>query len=92
MELSDLKIFQAVVEEGGITRAADKLLRVQSSVTTRIKQLEQNLGVELFLREGKKLHLTVSERDGKWTCAEIACEEALGYGEYAFQLRGRARR
>ena len=58
MELSDLRIFRAVVEEGGITKAADKLLRVQSSVTTRIKQLEQNLGVELFIREGKKLHLS----------------------------------
>ena len=62
MELSDLRIFRTVVEEGGITKAADKLLRVQSSVTTRIKQLEQNLGVELFLREGKKLHLTPAGR------------------------------
>ena len=58
MELSDLRIFRAVVDEGGITRAAEKLLRVQSSVTTRIKQLEQDLGTPLFLRQGKKLHLT----------------------------------
>ena len=62
MELSDLKIFRAVVEEGGITKAAEKLLRVQSSVTTRIKQLEENLGAELFIREGKKLHLSPSGR------------------------------
>ncbi len=62
MELSDLKIFKTVVEEGGITKAADKLLRVQSSVTTRIKQLEQNLGVELFIREGKKLHVSPAGR------------------------------
>ncbi len=58
MELSDLRIFRAVVDEGGITRAAEKLLRVQSSVTTRIKQLEEDLGTPLFLRQGKKLHLT----------------------------------
>lgn len=58
MELSDLRIFRAVVDEGGITRAAEKLLRVQSSVTTRIKQLEDDLGTPLFLRQGKKLHLT----------------------------------
>lgn len=62
MELSDLKIFKAVVDEGGITKAADKLLRVQSSVTTRIKQLEQNLGVELFIREGKRLHVSPAGR------------------------------
>src|SRR5262249_27076263 len=55
--LSDLKIFSAVVHAGGITRAAEQLHRVQSSVTTRIRQLEDELGVELFVREGKRLHL-----------------------------------
>ncbi len=36
MELSDLNIFRTVVESGGITRAAEKLSRVQSNVTTQI--------------------------------------------------------
>ncbi len=58
MDLSGLKIFRAVVEEGGITHAAKKLHRVQSNVTTRIKQLEEDLGTQLFIREGKKLHLS----------------------------------
>jgi DNA-binding transcriptional LysR family regulator len=58
MELSDLNVFRTVVQAGGITRAAEKLNRVQSNVTTRIRQLEQQLGVELFIREGKKLHLS----------------------------------
>src|SRR3954469_10817570 len=57
MDLSDLRIFTAVVREGGVTRAAEKLKRVQSNVTTRIRQLEEDLGVDLFLREGKRLHL-----------------------------------
>jgi DNA-binding transcriptional LysR family regulator len=57
MDLSDLRIFTAVVREGGVTRAAEKLNRVQSNVTTRIRQLEEDLGVDLFLREGKRLHL-----------------------------------
>jgi DNA-binding transcriptional LysR family regulator len=57
MDLGDLRIFQAVVEAGGITRAAEKLHRVQSNVTTRIRQLEQDLGVELFIRQRKRLHL-----------------------------------
>jgi len=55
MDLDDLSIFQAVVREGGITRAANRLNRVQSNVTTRIRQLEDDLGVALFLREGKRL-------------------------------------
>ena len=58
MDLADLNIFRAVVEAGGITRAAEKLHRVQSNVTTRVRQLEQDLGVDLFVREGKRLHLS----------------------------------
>lgn len=58
MELSDLQVFRTVVEAGGITRAAEKLNRVQSNVTTRIRQLEEDLGVDLFIREGKRLHLS----------------------------------
>jgi DNA-binding transcriptional LysR family regulator len=58
MDLGDLQIFRSVVQAGGVTRAAEKLNRVQSNVTTRVRQLEADLGVQLFIREGKKLHLT----------------------------------
>ncbi|MEP3279208.1 MAG: LysR substrate-binding domain-containing protein [Stappiaceae bacterium] len=58
MELSDLRIFSAVVREGGITRAAERLHRVQSNVTTRIRQLEDRLDTKLFDRRGKRLILT----------------------------------
>src|SRR5262249_43567152 len=58
MDLADLRIFTTVVRAGGITRAAERLHRVQSNVTTRIHQLEQDLGVSLFIRQGKRLHLT----------------------------------
>lgn len=57
MDLSDLRIFSAVVREGGVTRAAKRLHRVQSNVTTCIRQLEEDLCVALFIREGKRLHL-----------------------------------
>ncbi len=62
MDIADLKIFRAVVEEGGITRAAERLHRVQSNVTTRVRQLEADLGVDLFIREGKRLHLAPAGR------------------------------
>lgn len=58
MELEDLHIFRCVVREGGVTRAASRLHRVPSNVTTRIKQLEERLGVALFRREGRALALT----------------------------------
>lgn len=62
MDLSDLQIFRTVVREGGITKAASALHRVQSNVTTRIRQLENDLGVALFLREGKRLQATPAGR------------------------------
>ena len=58
MDLSDLHIFRSVVEAGGVTRAAEKLNRVQSNVTTRVRQLESELGVDLFVRQGKRLHVS----------------------------------
>src|SRR5262245_44316965 len=58
MDLSELRIFSAVVREGGVTRAADRLHRVQSNITTRVRQLKEKLGTPLFIREGKRLHLT----------------------------------
>jgi len=58
MDLTDLHIFRSVVQAGGITRAAQKLNRVQSNVTTRVRQLETDLGIELFVRDGKKLRLS----------------------------------
>jgi DNA-binding transcriptional LysR family regulator len=58
MDLSALTIFRAVVRENGVTRAAAKLNRVQSNVTTRIRQLEETLGADLFIRDGRRLVLT----------------------------------
>lgn len=58
IDLESLEIFRAVVQEGGIVRAAGKLNRVQSNVTTRIKQLEERLGLALFRRQGRSLVLS----------------------------------
>lgn len=62
MNLSDLQVFRTVVEAGGITRAAERLHRVQSNVTTRIHQLEEKLEVELFVRQGKAMILSPAGR------------------------------
>jgi DNA-binding transcriptional LysR family regulator len=58
LDLDALHIFCTVAEEGGITRAAAKLNRVQSNVTTRVKQLEERLGTQLFRRESRRLVLS----------------------------------
>lgn len=58
IDLDSLEIFRTVVQEGGVIRAASKLNRVQSNVTTRIKQLENRLGRTLFRKQGRGLVLS----------------------------------
>jgi len=60
MEISDLNVFREVVESGGITRAAERLNRVPSNVTARIKKLEEELGKPLFLREKNRLRISAA--------------------------------
>src|SRR5688572_11838471 len=62
IDLAALQIFKAVAEEGGITKAAAKLDRVQSNITTRVKQLEARLGTALFYRRNRKLVLSPDGR------------------------------
>jgi DNA-binding transcriptional LysR family regulator len=78
MELDDLQIFCTVVREGGVVRAAGRLNRVPSNVTTRIKQFEQRLGVSLFRRQGRGLALTEAGRN------------LLGHAERLLQLARQA--
>lgn len=58
LDLISLEIFRTVVVEGSVTKAAIKLNRVQSNISTRIKQLEQGLQKDLFIRENRGLTLT----------------------------------
>lgn len=58
LDLRSLEIFRTVAVEGSISKAAVKLHRVQSNISTRIKQLEQRLEKKLFLRQNRGLTLT----------------------------------
>lgn len=53
MELTDLKVFLAIMESGSISRAAETLGYVQSNVTMRVHKLESELGIQLFNRYPK---------------------------------------
>ena len=58
MDSNALKVFLAVAEEGSVSRAAERLHCVQSNVTTRLRKLETDLGVELFHRTRKGMELS----------------------------------
>lgn len=58
MELKNLNTFLRVAEIGNFTKAAEDLGYAQSTITTQIHQLEEEIGAPLFDRIGKKVYLT----------------------------------
>ncbi|GLQ32486.1 LysR family transcriptional regulator [Litoribrevibacter albus] len=60
MELSQLKAFVTVAEEGHLTRAADRLFTSQPAISAKLKSLEESLGVPLFNRTAKGMTLTAA--------------------------------
>ena len=58
LDLDALQIFKAVADQGGVARAAAHLNRVQSNVSTRLKQLEAELQAPLFRRQNRRLVLS----------------------------------
>lgn len=62
MDTGLLKVFLAVAEEGSISKAAQSLNYVQSNVTARIQQLEQELKTPLFYRHSRGITLTSAGR------------------------------
>jgi DNA-binding transcriptional LysR family regulator len=62
MELRQLRMFVAVAEEGGFSRAADRLHLVQSAVSAGIRGLERELGTPLFHRDTRHVELSDAGR------------------------------
>jgi DNA-binding transcriptional LysR family regulator len=62
MEVRQLQIFRILSEELNFTRTAERIHTVQSNVTTQIKALEEELGMPLFDRLGRRVTLTDAGR------------------------------
>ncbi|TFW01978.1 LysR family transcriptional regulator, partial [Oxalobacteraceae bacterium OM1] len=69
-----LYYFWAVAKEGHLTRVAEQLHVSQSALSAQIRQLEEQMGHSLFLREGRSLTLTEVGR------------VVLGYADSIFAL------
>ena len=58
MLLRQIKYFQAVVEKGSFTEAAEACYISQSAISQQIQALEKEIGVQLFVRKSRKFTLT----------------------------------
>lgn len=58
MDIRVLNYFVTIAKEKSITRAAEKLLITQPTLSRQIKDLEEDLGVVLFRRSSRELQLT----------------------------------
>jgi len=69
-----LRIFYTVAREGSLARAAEKLHVTQPTLSTQLRELQEAMGQELFMRSGRRLMLTEEGR------------MALGYAHEIFNL------
>lgn len=58
MEFYQLEQFVAVAEEGGFTKAAERVFRSQAAVSVAIRKLEEDLGIALIRRDSHECELT----------------------------------
>lgn len=92
MELRQLEYFVAVVDDGGFTRAAERLLVAQPGISAQVKNLERELGAALLTRLPRGVALTAAGEaflpQARATLAAVAGGRAA-VDELAGLLRGR---
>lgn len=93
MELKNLQTFLAIVDQGSYQKAADFLGYTQSTVTIQIKQLEEELGIPLFERVGRRMVLTQVGEQALSQARELlfSADRLLSIGQAAQTVTGTLR-
>ena len=87
MNLRHLQTFVAVADAGGLARAAVRINLSQPAASRQILALEAELGVALFDRIGRRIHLT-SEGQDLLERGRRLLADAASFGERALSLKG----
>lgn len=58
MDIRGLRYFATIAELGSFTKAAARLHIAQPALSRQVRQLEESLGLELLLRQGRRIRLT----------------------------------
>lgn len=91
MEFHQLRYFVAAAEELSISRAADRLHVTQPALSRQVAVLEEELGVPLFDRIKKRIHLTDAGRYFLPKARQLICDAETGAQQVREQF-GNARR
>ena len=91
MTYEQLKVLQAIVQEGTFRGAATRVHKSQPAVSSLIKNLEDELGLPLFDRAGYRPKLT-SEGQGFYEQAVIALREMSRLTALSQRLTGKEER
>lgn len=86
MDFTQLRAFMTVAEEGSLTRAAEKLHVTQPAVSLQIKQLQEKLRLQLFIRTPGGMRLT-TDGNKLLPVAERLLHAIHEFHQYAGALR-----
>jgi LysR family transcriptional regulator for metE and metH len=79
VELQHLRLVKHIVDEGSMSNATQKMFLTQSTLSHMLREMENNIGMQVFSRRSKKLHLTAAGaailRHGEKILSEFAALE-----------------
>jgi LysR family transcriptional regulator for metE and metH len=92
IEFRHLRTIRAIHDAGGLARAAEQLNMTQSALSHQVKGIEEQAGVELFVRRSKPLKLSVAGQKLLAAAEEILPRIAALEAEFAGLVQGKAGR
>lgn len=92
LEFRHLRSIKAIHDAGGLARAADMLNITQSALSHQIKALENQVGVELFVRRSKPMKLSAAGQKLLAAAERILPEVAALEEDFASLKKGRSGR